>query len=481
MKKRIAAIILASGSGARIGSKIPKQFLKLGGRPVLEHTLRAFTRCGPDVVGKVIVVGNPLFMKETKEIASQVNDPRITTVAGDLFRRQGSSFIGLQACSSATHVIIHDGVRPLISSELIRRVAEELDRSDAIDVCIPSSDTIIVKSEDTIREIPDRSDMMLGQTPQAFLRSLIVKAHEEALSAGIHDSTDDCGLIVRLGLPVKIVVGERTNMKITHLDDLYLVERLFQVARLGDSASNNSNELKVDPVLLLGGTRGLGQNLAQFLIQRGIGTTVVSRSTVPSLDVSSSGSIINFLDHIRRSGRKFRSAVYAPGLLIAKSISNYTEKEWEDTFAVNLKGVFLLLQNLDTFLEPGGHFLVFGSSSYSLGRAGYAAYSSSKAALVNLIQAAADEYPQYRLNVVSPQRANTELRINAFGAESSTKLLSPDVISERLFHVMNTDATGMNFDVRIDAPLIPKSPATSAPHVHREFRSSRFIGGRNVS
>ncbi|MGH6728123.1 MAG: hypothetical protein ACREB8_16500, partial [Pseudolabrys sp.] len=70
---------------------------------------------------------------------------------------------------------------------------------------------------------------------------------------------------------------------------------------------------------------------------------------------------------------------------------------------------------------------------------------------------------------------------NAFGAESSIELLSPEVISERLFHVMNTDATGMNFDVRIDAPLIPENPSTSGPSVHREFRSRRFIGGRNAS
>ena len=76
--------------------------------------------------------------------------------------------------------------------------------------------------------------MALGQTPQAFRRELVIRAHRLALEAGIQNATDDCGLVLRLGVPVFLQEGERANMKITHLDDLYLVERLFQAARLND-------------------------------------------------------------------------------------------------------------------------------------------------------------------------------------------------------------------------------------------------------
>lgn len=450
MAVQITAIILASGSGTRTGLNVPKQFLKLAGRPVLEHTLRAFACCSE--LNEIVVVAHPSYVSRTEAIASRVQGIPIRVVPGEE-TRQESSYKGILSCPEATHVVIHDGVRPLVPVPLIRRVLMSLLTHDAIDVCIPSPDTIVVRSEEQIDRIPDRTNMMLGQTPQAFKRELILQAHQKAQADGIFNATDDCALVLRLQQKVFIENGDRVNMKITHLDDLYVVERLFQVARLGGGFDAH-NHTAIRRALVLGGTKGLGFSLTSLLKTRGVETLAVGRHTDPGVDVSSGQSIRTFVSELQKLTTAFDCVVYAAGLLLKKSIPEYSENDWDVTFETNLKGVFLFLRELESVLLPGGHFLALGSSSYSLGRAGYAAYSSSKAALINLIQAASDEYPQFRVNVVSPQRANTALRAEAFGGEESSDLLDPNDVAYSICDILGTDLTGMNFDIRVDAPFL---------------------------
>jgi 2-C-methyl-D-erythritol 4-phosphate cytidylyltransferase len=188
--------------------------------------------------------------------------------------------------------------------------------------------------------------------------------------------------------------------------------------------------------------------------QRGFKTLAVGRQTDPQIDVSRSESILHFIECLEQKDAKFDHVIYCPGALLLKNIREYDEQEWDYTYDVNLKGVFRLLRHIPRFLNRGGHILVIGSSSYSLGRAGYSAYSSSKAALINLIQAAADEFPEYRLNVLSPQRAATDLRVAAFGNDERARtLLDPDAIAESALDIIATELTGMNFDVRVDVPF----------------------------
>jgi len=452
MTKHFTAIILASGTGSRTGLDTPKQFLKLAGRPILEHTLRVFASCLE--LHEIIVVAHPDFLSRTIEITDCVHGVPVRVIAGGR-TRQESSYKGILSCPRATHVLIHDAVRPLVSRTLIRKIIRDLEEHDAIDVCIASPDTVIVRSGAYIDRIPPRADMMLGQTPQAFKRDLILRAHAIAESEGRLDSTDDCNLVLRLGKPVFIEEGERVNMKITHLDDLYLVERLFQVARLrGDEPACDQSSF--NHALILGGTKGLGLSLASLLKSQGVDTMVAGRHTNPGVDVCSGESVKAFVLDLHSANLRFDCVVYTAGLLLRRTIAEYSENDWESTFKTNLTGVLLFLQQLEKLLRPGGHFLVLGSSSYSWGRAGYAAYSSSKAALINLIQAASDEYPGFKLNVISPQRANTQLRAQAFGKESRSDLLEPDEIALRISQVLGTDLTGMNFDLRVDAPLIAR-------------------------
>jgi 2-C-methyl-D-erythritol 4-phosphate cytidylyltransferase len=431
--------------------------LKLAGRTVLAHTLRAFVRSG--ALDEILIVTHPDFTDRVREICSSVSEVPIKIVEGGA-SRQESSYFGILACPAATHVLIHDAVRPLISPTLIAKVVAGLKSHDAIDVCIPATDTIVTKAGEHIYAIPPRENMMLGQTPQAFRRDLILQAHLAAQEAGCKDSTDDCGLVLRLNFPVYIESGERTNMKITYLNDIYIAERLIQVAGLKPHHEIDSHSTCMQTALVIGGTSGIGESIASLLRQRGVKTLAVGRQTDPPVDVSCSESVRTFLEAIKLQGKRFDCAIYCPGKLILKNIEDYDEEDWDSTYEINLKGVFRLLRQVAQFLNVGGHFLAVGSSSYSRGRAGYAAYSSSKAALINLIQAVAEELPEFRFNVVSPQRAETGLRSSAFGSsENPQSLLTPEDIAECVLNILETELTGMNFDVRIDIPFTAKRTA----------------------
>lgn len=447
----VAGIILASGTGSRTGLDIPKQFLKLAGKPVLEHTLRAFAHC--EAIDEIVIVSHPDFMDRVRKIVDSLSEKQIKIVGGGA-SRQDSSYRGILACPEATNVVIHDAVRPLLSPTLIAKVVADLKDHDAIDVCIPATDTIINRLGKYISSIPSRENMMLGQTPQAFRRELILRAHLLAQESGVMDCTDDCGLVLRLKLPVFIEVGEQTNMKITYLNDIYVAERLLQVEGLKVGHGTEVHCVRMKSALVIGGTKGIGESVATLLRQRGVKTLAVGRYTDPRIDVSSSESAQKFLEHIERKKLRFDCVIYCPGILIQKTIMDYSERDWDNTYEINLKGVIRLLRRVSRFLNIGGHFLAIGSSSYSRGRAGYSAYSSSKAALINLIQAAAEELPEFRFNVISPQRTATGLRATAFGKqEDAQSLLNPEYIAESVLSILDTELTGMNFDVRIDVPF----------------------------
>lgn len=461
---RIAAILLFAGSGVRTRLEIPKQFLKIGGKTVLEHTLCTF--CRSSGLHEIVIVAHPSFLNETKEIISKLSDQRVLVVPGGA-TRQESSRLGISACPNATHVLVHDGARPLLSTTLIERVIREVKLHDAVDVCIPSPDTVVMSAGDFVTNIPNRKAMMLGQTPQAFSRRTLVEAHERALLDGINDATDDCALVMRLGVPVKIVEGERANMKLTHLDDLYLLERIFQVARLCEPGTLQQRRAVVNQALVIGGTEGIGASVTQALNSEGSEVLAVSRTTDPGVDVSSRTSITAFLDQLNSAGMQFDAIVYTPGFLVLKSIEQHTEEDWDHTYSVNLKGVFFILQRLRTLLRCGGHFLAVGSGNYSRGRARFSAYGSSKAALINLIQTAAEEYPEFRVNVVSPQRTNTGMRSRLFGVEPAATLLDPRKVAEEIIHIIQTTSTGTNFDIRIDAPLLQFQPSVADSNTAR--------------
>jgi 2-C-methyl-D-erythritol 4-phosphate cytidylyltransferase len=212
----ITAILLASGSGVRFGGDVPKQFLTLGGKAILQHALEVFDN--HERIDRIIIVSHPDWMERCRVYATDLG--KETTVVRGGKTRMDSSFAGVTASPpGTTHVLIHDAVRPLLTLKIISSVIAGLEQHDAVGTVIRSTDTVVKVIDNMIEEIPERSALRRIQTPQGFKLETIRKAHELAREAGLATSTDDCGLVLRLGLPVCTVPGGRDNLKITdHLD-----------------------------------------------------------------------------------------------------------------------------------------------------------------------------------------------------------------------------------------------------------------------
>ncbi|CAN5787206.1 2-C-methyl-D-erythritol 4-phosphate cytidylyltransferase [soil metagenome] len=216
-----AAVIVAGGSGRRMGSDVRKQYLQLAGRPVLYHAVLPFLR--HTRIGEVVVVLPEPDAADPPEWLSMLE---VQIVAGGL-ERSDSVRNGLRATRTGTGiVVIHDGARPFVSGELINRVLDAAGTGSGAIAAVRVTDTIKdVDPDGTIRGTPDRARLWQAQTPQAFPHALVLAAHERALEEGV-GGTDDAALIERFGGRVVIVEGATENLKITRPRDLVVAEAL---------------------------------------------------------------------------------------------------------------------------------------------------------------------------------------------------------------------------------------------------------------
>ena len=212
------AIILASGKGERVGGNIPKQFIKVGGKTVLEHTISVFEN--NKKTDKIILIAN----EEWIDFCKKFNFSKLYKIEKGGIRRQDSSRIGVNLIDdNNSKVLIHDGARPFITDDIINNCYDALDKYNAIDTGIEATDTTVQVDENKIiTNILDRKTLIRCQTPQGFKTGLIKKAHKMALENNL-DVTDDVSLVVKLNLDkVYVVQGSEKNLKITYKDDLNL-------------------------------------------------------------------------------------------------------------------------------------------------------------------------------------------------------------------------------------------------------------------
>jgi 2-C-methyl-D-erythritol 4-phosphate cytidylyltransferase len=220
------AIIVAAGAGQRMASARAKQFLNLGGEPVLVHALRSFERCAE--VDEVILV---LPETERKTFSSQLSAFGLEKVKRNIAggqERQDSVFLGLQLIEPQRTeiVIIHDGVRPLVTSEQITGVIQQAREVGAALLAAPATDTVKEVQDCRVVNTLDRRRVYLVQTPQAFRADIILAAHQRARAQGLR-ATDDAALVEQCGFPVAVVEGTWENIKITRPEDLALAEFLL--------------------------------------------------------------------------------------------------------------------------------------------------------------------------------------------------------------------------------------------------------------
>lgn len=220
----VAALVTAAGHGTRMQTHIPKQYLDLEGLMLIVRTLQVFQRhplTGPIVL--TVPVGDEDFCR--KEILAPNGLSEIAIVEGGP-SRQASVYNGLRSLVSTDLVVIHDGVRPMVGSQVITKTIETAATMGAALACARVRETVKKQHGLFLETIP-RSDLWLAHTPQTFRTTLILEAHEKALDEGF-EATDDASLVERLGQPIGIVEDSDENIKITTPRDLDVASLLLR-------------------------------------------------------------------------------------------------------------------------------------------------------------------------------------------------------------------------------------------------------------
>lgn len=235
--KKIGVVIAAAGKGSRMEMDIPKQFLKVSGKPVIVKTFQAFADC--DLVDNIYVVTDEKYMKWCRDLMvpyltnRQLN--KFTGIVSGGEQRQDSIYRALQAIDNQKigidYILIHDGARPFVSQRIIEHTIAASVQNDAAIVCVRTKDTIRTKTETL-----NRDELMAVQTPQGFRYDILKAAYKKAYEDGFY-GTDDASLVEKLGVCPVFVEGSYANIKITTREDLPVETRIgkgFDVHKLVD-------------------------------------------------------------------------------------------------------------------------------------------------------------------------------------------------------------------------------------------------------
>ena len=220
-KYSCTAIVLAAGQGRRMGTDLPKQFLPLCGKPVLWYSLNCFQNSGlTDRI--VLVTGKEWIGYCEEEIVQKYGLSKVKTITEGGENRYDSVYNGLKACADTEFVMIHDGARPFITDEILRRGLLGAEKTGACVIGMPSKDTVkIADQEGFIKETPQRSSVWIIQTPQVFRYSLIREAYRRIMESGTVNVTDDAMVVEQtLGTKIALAEGSYENLKVTTPDDL---------------------------------------------------------------------------------------------------------------------------------------------------------------------------------------------------------------------------------------------------------------------
>ena len=227
-KQKYTAIVLAAGSGKRMNSKVYKQYLIIQDRPVLYYSLKAFEDSAVDEIVLVVGKGEEEFCR--KEIVDKYGISKVKAIVEGGKERYHSVFEGLKQTSDADYVLIHDGARPFVNQDIIRRCMQEVQKYQACVVGMPVKDTIkIADEEGYAKQTPDRKNVWMIQTPQTFSYALIYEAYEEMLKTEDAAITDDAMVLERIkGKKSKLIEGNYRNIKITTPEDLLIANVYLQ-------------------------------------------------------------------------------------------------------------------------------------------------------------------------------------------------------------------------------------------------------------
>lgn len=449
---RNIAIVLAGGVGSRLGLSTPKQFFKVAGKMVIEHTLDTFER-NPHI-DEIVVVSNPVYVSDVENIVLRNGWKKVKKILKGGKERYDSSLSAIHAYEGGEEVnlVFHDAVRPLVSQRIIDDVCETLKTYEAIDVTVPAVDTIIEAEGDHIASIPDRSRLQRGQTPQAFRLSVISEAYKRAFKDPDFKVTDDCGVVVKYmpEVPVHLVEGEESNMKLTYKEDTFLLDKLFQLRGSQAPETLDRTKLQGRVAVVFGGSYGIGKDVVDELRQAGTRVHSFSRSLTKT-DVGNRKDVARALKEVYDKEGQIDYVINTAGVLNKEPLCAMDYGIIQAAVQTNYMGtVNVAIEAYNYLKETQGQLIFFTSSSYTRGRAFYSIYSSTKAAIVNFVQAVAQEWESVgiRVNCINPERTKTPMRVKNFGIEPDDTLLRSEVVADATVRCLLADYTGQVIDVK---------------------------------
>lgn len=230
---RNIAVVLSGGTGARMGTELPKQYMELAGKPVLVHTLEQVQRC--EALDGILVTAGPEWREQILQWKEEFALTKLLTVAPAGDDRQLSIQSGLMAAEpfmdsgELSGVIIQDAVRPLTSVELLTRLVIELQEAPAVMPVLPITDTTYTSRDGQwVSGLLDRSTLFAGQAPEAFLYWPYLSLYRDTPDHVLSSMSGSCQLPYREGWKVKMIPGEPENIKVTYSNDLQTCERLLR-------------------------------------------------------------------------------------------------------------------------------------------------------------------------------------------------------------------------------------------------------------
>jgi 2-C-methyl-D-erythritol 4-phosphate cytidylyltransferase len=443
MTKSVAFVLLAGGQGLRLNQDTPKQFIRVAGKSLLEHSFMALH--GYNVSARMVVVVPADAVALAKKLLA--NQPAAEFVIGG-DSRQASTWAALRHLSAdpPDSVVIHDAARPFLSAQIVHDVIQALEQHEAVDVAIPTADTIIVERDGFIQSIPKRNHIYRGQTPQGFHFKPLMRSYQEVGESRLAEFTDDCGIYMDCNPMgrVRIVKGSSENIKITEDLDLALADEIFRTRASQWDPEKQGLNVRAKRALIFGGSKGIGAAITRVLHESGATTVIASRST--GCDIGDAAQVAAAVERAADAMGGIDFVVNTVGLLSKAKLETQNIEMIDQLVRVNMLGAFYIAKSsFNELRDSAGMLLNFSSSSFSRGRGGYTPYSASKAAVVNMTQGLADEWAisHIRVNCIVPGRTDTEMRRTNFSNEAENTLLNAYEVALSACKLLSSHLTGV--------------------------------------